>query len=343
MAGIIKVYPIEGLILLLEKWTDQYDLPRGREGLNEIVTRFDEETKESVPFEKRYWKDRWSKYHKPEAAETDRLNSEMVDFVAKDLGYSNMEEFLCDHNIGKGFNSPTTATTPPDLTIGNETTDNEIFDKYEMNARRLPAWLALAPAAVTVLWYVGDSSPIILVAVVVLWVLAGLGIASHLAARSKRWENKWYKYQKGFPSTYLLLYEHPYYDAATKISYRNKIKLYRDIDFPPQTEEKAREADAIQALNTAAQFIGKKIKTRILRGLNIRYGFLRNFIPGAILGSTLSVAGSITLFLLQQPMGAVVLLGLGVFYIFYLIRCKIALRQAGEAYAQQLIEVFLSR
>lgn len=280
---------------------------------------------------------------------TVNFNQDNLDSIAKKAGYENFHAYLNE----KGYGIPNKAVDPQlshqVLYQRNPPESAEWLDKYVLGARVLPAFLGVMPIVILVYFMLLQQSQIsaavYLTGIIICFLLAW-GLSGWLATRGKHWENRLFfgNGNKGFATAYFMLYHEPSkYSLEQKQLYRSKVTRYFNIDFPKKEDEQEDDTLALQRLHRAAFTIKNVVKSVVIRSALIRYGFLRNLIPSAILASVLCLPGLVYAWW-KADLILMILLGLYAFgAIYYYLFHERAVRRASEAYARYLIDEFLSR
>lgn len=160
---------------------------------------------------------------------------------------------------------------------------------------------------------------------------------------SKVFENKYFRNAKGFPTTYLMTYRNGTLSSSYKDKYRAALQGRFDVSVPTVESESKDPSEARKLMNEATGLVIVMIGEKpLVKKHNIWYGFFRNLLGGAVLGSVYSLIGiGVGAFVLLQPLlwGACSLLLL--LYVVLLLFNKPILVQNAEAFAQKLFSEFL--
>ncbi|MFC1763856.1 hypothetical protein ACFL6U_17500 [Planctomycetota bacterium] len=167
--------------------------------------------------------------------------------------------------------------------------------------------------------------------------------AQMLRITSKYFEGLYFTKSKGFPTTYLMMYENDTFSDSYKDTYRSLVKKHFDMDLLTKDDEETQKAEARKRLNEVAkQAILKVGDGRLVKKQNIWYGFSRNLVGGAIYSTIFCIVGLVISALTKNGLLAIILACLIIPYGALLLFRKSILTQTGEAYAQQLIAEFIS-
>lgn len=228
------------------------------------------------------------------------------------------------------------------------------FDVYALYARAFPALISALP--LFVLWYflsdVGDLSALLeyILSLRFLGTITFGAIFLYLYSQlirtvSKAVEARCFLGRRGFPTTYLLLYEDDSYSIRYKTEFRTRAERTFGIPLPTEKDERANPDEAKRRLHE----IRKHVILHIGEGYlvlkhNIWYGFFRNLVGGAIFASILSVlnicVGIVALRSTTLWATSTVLL---ICFVFIVVWRKSILTEHGESYARQLIAEFMER
>lgn len=228
------------------------------------------------------------------------------------------------------------------------------FDTYTIIARFFPAIISALPFFV-LLFFISEIQSLrdlisylsnlrfygtVTFSIVFLYFYAEL-----IRITSKCFERKYFLKEKGFPTTYLMLFENrEYYSNDYKEKYRAKIKRLFDLDLLNSSEESQNLDEAIKKLNETIKHVILKVGDgKLVKKHNIWYGFYRNLIGGSIYAVILSLFNIfISLFVIDHKDMTVISTILIILYLLVFIFRKQILFQAGEEYAKQLIAEFMT-
>ncbi|GAA0191862.1 hypothetical protein GCM10009122_54490 [Fulvivirga kasyanovii] len=343
-------YPARLLLDLLKDLALNYEYQPTASGLRQFG---DEHFKGSTTVKGAYLKNRFYDCEKAlkSNGENATLNvrDEYFDAIAVKAGYKDLLDYL----KAKGYktqNKPVGGHLNHQVLYQRNPPESaEWLDKYVLGARVLPAFLGVTPVVILVYFMLlqqpQTSVAVYLTGIVICFLLAW-GLSGWLATRGKYWENRLFfgDGNKGFATAYFMLYHEPSkYSIEQKQLYRSKVARYFNIDFPKKEDEQEDDTLALQRLHRAAFTIKNVVKSVVIRSALIRYGFLRNLIPSAILAAVLCLPGLVYAWW-QADLILMILLGLYAFAsIYYYLFHEKAVRRASEAYARYLIDEFLSR
>lgn len=156
-------------------------------------------------------------------------------------------------------------------------------------------------------------------------------------------EDKYFYEEKGFPTTYLMMYNNKIFSTSYKDKYREKIKSLFQMELLDEAQEKINDQEAKKKLDEITkQVILYLGNGKLVQKYNIWYGFFRNLIGGMPYGILFCIVNIIagTIWLDSPVLWISSLLPLFLF-IFILIFHKRVLFQHSEAYAKQLISEFM--
>jgi hypothetical protein len=169
--------------------------------------------------------------------------------------------------------------------------------------------------------------------------------AQLIRSTSKFFEKRYFQNQKGFPTTYFMLYSDTEYSEAFKDAYRWRVKKEFAFTLLGKSEEEATPMEAMRRLNDVTKLIILRLDGGALLGKhNQWYGFIRNLIGGSIYGF---FASAINFVIGQYVIRNVVLTFLSlclalVYGVLFLMRKQLIIQHA-EAYARQLHAEFMNR
>lgn len=158
-----------------------------------------------------------------------------------------------------------------------------LFSFYTIYARFFPALISALP--LLILWYF--ISPLNGLSGLGVYIL-GLKFACNLTLGgvilyfysqiirtiAKVLERKYFLEKRGFPTTYLMLYDDRSFSTSYKDAYRAKIKKVFKLDLPTDGDERENIAETIKRLNeTTKQLILYVGNGRLVLEHNVWYGF----------------------------------------------------------------------
>lgn len=167
--------------------------------------------------------------------------------------------------------------------------------------------------------------------------------AQLIRTTSKAFEQSYFIRQKGFPTTYFMLYSDSTYSDAFKDMFRQRAYELLGITLCTKEEEIADSNEAMKRLNEATKQIILSVGNGILVGKhNQWYGFFRNLLGGCIYGAGVSVINVLLgrFFLVSNVLTTVSLILFVIYIILFLLRKHIIVQHA-EAYARQLVAEFM--
>jgi len=184
------------------------------------------------------------------------------------------------------------------------------WDEYEIKARYIPCLLATIFPAHFCILFLGESFwntflkdvTWLVVANVSLSLAATLALIQFQCGIAKHWveESVFGKAGINFPTTTILLYQDSFLSKSMKDTIRKKIENDFNFKLMDAVQEKADTEEAKKLVREANGFIRRLVgKGVMLYQYNIRYGFIRNLIGGALWGS-LGSLGCAILYGLQK-------------------------------------------
>lgn len=174
------------------------------------------------------------------------------------------------------------------------------WDEYEIKARYIPCFItAIFPVHFLVLFLgvsfwetIMTNIGWLMVANISLSLVVTLALIQLQSGIAKHWveEGVFGKGGINFPTTDFLLFKDAYLSKRMKVAMRKKIKEDFNFELMDEDQEKADLDEARrtsrEAVGLIRRFVGKGTMTH---HYNIRYGFIRNLIGGALWG----LAGSV--------------------------------------------------
>jgi hypothetical protein len=230
----------------------------------------------------------------------------------------------------------------------------KMLDPYFYIARLFPTVLISIPMLV-LLWRINEIPMIhkIIIEVfkvkivgdltltVVLWYALSLIVrytARHI-------ENEVFLGGKGFPSTYLMLYNDKTYSEQFKNKFRKRIKTKFKFNLSNKQNESKNFNEAKKRLDESMGFVRESTRgDKMLLNYNSWYGFYRN-LSGGIFYSIIFcflnfiVFGALLRLDLIYYSQVIILTGYTVFLFF----CKKIIVMSGEDYAKQLHRIFMCK
>jgi len=231
----------------------------------------------------------------------------------------------------------------------------KLWDQYEIKARYIPAFLSVIPIVHFLILFIdmrfwqeliGNISWMLVIANLSLSLLVMLTITQFQSSLGKIWieDSIFGKGGDRFPTTNMLLYNEGLISKDRKNLLRKKIFEKSDCKFSSENEEKDEPENArLQAREAVGQVrskVGHGIKTI---QYNIRYGFFRNLIAGAVWACIGSLGCSILYYTQSrwEPMSLFIAY-FAAFAALYSFR-KTILERLAYNYADNLFNEFLSQ
>lgn len=167
--------------------------------------------------------------------------------------------------------------------------------------------------------------------------------AQLIRTTSKTFEQSYFIRQKGFPTTYFMLYSNSAYSDAFKDAFRKRVQEVLGMSLCTKEEETATLGEAMKRLNDITKQIILHVGDGVLVGKhNQWYGFFRNLLGGCVYGAGVSVVNVlIGRFVFASNVLIITSLILFVAYISLLLVRKPIIVQHAEAYARQLLAEFM--
>lgn len=226
------------------------------------------------------------------------------------------------------------------------------FDSYSLYARVFPALISALP--LFVLWYfisaLGDLSGLMsyilslkFLGTVTFGVVFLYFYAQLIRTVSKFLEKRYFLEEKGFPTTYLMLYRDSTYSRNYKDAYRARAEIAFGIALPTDEDENEDIEETTRRLHEITKHLILQLgPSHLVLKHNVWYGFFRNLVGGALFASLFCILniylGAVTLGNTTLWATSVVLL---LCFGFVLLWRKPILVQHAEAYAKQLISEFM--
>ena len=146
------------------------------------------------------------------------------------------------------------------------------------------------------------------------------------------------------PTTNFLLYQNKELSSEYKDKVRQRIQRDFNIQLLSRQEEESNVSEARQLIVEAVGLVRNKVGDgRLLLQHNIEYGFLRNLIGGAIIGS-IGSAAALLFYLKYYPsivFWSISLTSL-IFFISLLLGSKVLMNRYGELYTKRLFQEYLT-
>jgi hypothetical protein len=226
-------------------------------------------------------------------------------------------------------------------------------DTYSLYARILPAVISATP--LFVLWYFVRRDAEwrgLLNFVLSLRFIGAISLSavflylySHFLRYTSKWfERRYFTSQRGFPTTYFMLFHDARYSKDYKIKFRTRVKAICKLDLLDEADEDAQPLEAMNRLNESFNHIRLKVGAgKLVLKHNIWYGFTRNLLGGAVYSSLFCCANILLgRVVLKSDLLVVASAVLLVIYLTLLMFHRALLFQNAEAYARQLISEFLA-
>ena len=167
--------------------------------------------------------------------------------------------------------------------------------------------------------------------------------AQMLRITSKYFEGIYFTKSRGFPTTYLMMYENDTFSESYKDTYRNLVKKQFSMELLSKDGEETQKSEARKRLSEATKQVILKVGDgKLVKKQNTWYGFSRNLVGGAIYAIIFCIVGLIISALTKNGLLAIILACLIIPYGALLLFRKSILTQTAEAYAQQLIAEFIA-
>ena len=227
------------------------------------------------------------------------------------------------------------------------------FDTYTRTARIYPAIISVFPLALLSIgitnkeldqFFEGISSIKILgnisFALVMIYLLSQ---ANRFIAKNL-FEKNYFKTELFMPTTNFLLYQNKELSNEYKDKVRQRIRKDFNIQLLSRQEEESKISEARQAIVETVGLVRNKVGDgRLLLQHNIEYGFVRNLIGGAIIGS-IGSAASLLFYLKYYPSTVFWSISLTslIFFISLLLGSKVLMNRYGELYAKRLFQEYLT-
>lgn len=226
------------------------------------------------------------------------------------------------------------------------------LDSYTLYARVFPALISALP--LFILWYfisaMGELSGLmtyILSLKFIGSVTFGLVFlyfyAQIIRTTSKFLEKRYFLKERGFPTTYLMLYGDSSFSRSYKDAFRIRAKIAFNIILPTEEEENEDFAETKKRLNEITKHIILQLGSgHLILKHNVWYGFCRNLVGGSIFSSLFCILniyiGAVALKNATLWASSAILL---ILFVFILLWRRSILVQHAEAYAKQLIAEFM--
>ncbi len=226
------------------------------------------------------------------------------------------------------------------------------LDSYSLYARIFPSLISALP--LFVLWYfispLGDLSGLVsyifslkFLGTVTFGVVFLYLYSQLIRTTSKFLEKRYFLGQRGFPTTYFMLYRDSTYSRNYKDTYRARAQVAFGIALPTDEDENKNLEETKRRLNEITKHIILQLGPgHLVLKHNVWYGFFRNLIGGALFASVFCIVniyiGAVTLGNTTLWITSLVLL---VCFGFMVLCRKPILVQHAEAYAKQLISEFM--
>jgi hypothetical protein len=226
-------------------------------------------------------------------------------------------------------------------------------DKYDREARILPAILASLPFFVLYFFfvniYIGDFLRLVFgakfigdvtigAAFLFLLVLVGRSISKDI------FERAWFKSDETrMPTADFLLHADKEYSNSFKTKIHKKIKDDFQIEIFSADQERLNENGARKVIAEAVALIRHRLKDgRLLLRRNIEYGFFRNFIGCSVVAALISLI-NIIIFSVAAPNVTALILSIvmAVFYAFPIALSKKLIYVHGKRYARTLFQEYM--
>ncbi len=230
----------------------------------------------------------------------------------------------------------------------------KFFDKYNLEARLLPAIIASLPFLVLYFFFlnkyfsdffkfifgiklIGDIS--ISVVFLVLLSFVGRAIAKDI------FESRWFKSDETqMPTTELLLHSNTEYSANFKSKIHQRIRKDFEVDIFSADAELKNETAARKVIAEAVALIRHRIKNgRLLLNRNIEYGFIRNLIGCSVIAVFISIPNICIFSFAEGNEQSLIIMSavLTFLYLVPIVFSKILIRNHGKRYARTLFQEYI--
>lgn len=226
------------------------------------------------------------------------------------------------------------------------------LDSYTLYARVFPALISALP--LFILWYfistLGELSGLVsyvfslkFLGSVTFGVVFLYFYAQVIRTASKFLETRYFLKEKGFPTTYLMLYRDSTYSRNYKDTYRARVTKAFGITLPTEEDEKEDLEETKKRLHEITKYIILQLGSgHLVLKHNVWYGFFRNLVGGALFSSLFCILNIyIGVFSLNNPTLWATSIVLLICFAFLLLWRKSILVQQAKAYAKQLIAEFM--
>ncbi len=226
------------------------------------------------------------------------------------------------------------------------------FDSYTLHARVFPALISALP--LFVLWYfissLGELSGLAsyvlglnFLGTVTLGIVFLYFYAQVIRTASKFLEERYFLKERGFPTTYLMLYGDPTYSRNYKNYFRARAAKAFGITLPTEEDEREDLEETKKRLHEITKHVILQLGSgHLVLRHNVWYGFFRNLVGGALFASLFCILNIyIGIVILDNSTLWVTSVVLLVFFAFLLLWRKPILVQHAEAYAKQLTAEFM--
>jgi len=226
------------------------------------------------------------------------------------------------------------------------------FDFYTLHARIFPALISSLP--LFILWYfisgMGDLSGLMayilslkFIGSVTFGIVFLYFYAQIIRTASKFFENRYFLQDRGFPTTYLMLYSDNSFSRKYKDEFRERAVTAFKIILPTEEEENENLAETKKRLSEITKHIILQLGSgHLILKHNVWYGFFRNLVGGSLFSSLFCILniylGVVVLKNTTLWTSSAILMGC---FGFILLWRRPILVQHAEAYAKQLIAEFM--
>jgi hypothetical protein len=227
------------------------------------------------------------------------------------------------------------------------------FDTFTTYARIFPAVISAAP--LLVLWYFLIREPDwkdLLDFLMSLRFIGTLSVslvflyfyAHFIRITSKHFQHKYFDSNRGFPTTYFLLYEDQTYSVDYKDKFRERVRKKLKLHPLDATNERLDPREARNRLTECFDHIRLRVGNgKLVSAHNIWYSFARNLIGGSLYAALFCILNIVLGWrIFHAPALTVISVFLLAIYLGILIFRKPILVQNAEAYARQIIAEFMS-
>lgn len=226
------------------------------------------------------------------------------------------------------------------------------FSSYTVSARLIPSFLCSLPIVLLMYFFMqspeikrlSDYLSAITIGGVSAYILFLYFFAHIIRSTSKYYENRYFVNDKGFPTTYLMMFENSKYSKEYKRKYREKLKQVFSWHLIDEEQERINYGEAKKRLDEATRLVIPYVGSGYLtKSYNVWYGFVRNLVGGlvyALLFCAINVW--LNYLVVKDTLLFYSSLLLFVLYVLLYVYKKKILQQYAEGYADKLIAEFMN-